>query len=348
MSSRIYYADVLRVTATISVVVLHTTAPILYKFSSIDRSWWWIGNVVDSSCRWCIPIFIMLSGMLLLDTSKSESSKLFFQKRFNKVIVPFVVWSILYSFWKTRWNFSYSISGSISDFLTGDIYYHLWFFYPLIGVYILTPILRCYTKNASSRTLTYFVILWLIATPFYNAINQFPSLTVTTPLYFAIIVIAFLGYFFLGFLLNKRGIGHKRRRYIYVAALAGISITILGTYFLTKHADGVFQGYFYNYFSINVIILSTAIFLTAKDTEWSKTLFKNAKASRFLDDFSSASLGIFLVHPLILDILPVLRIESTTIHPAIGIPLVSVLTISISFVLIRLLQRTPIIKRIVP
>lgn len=348
MRIRTYYADLLRVTATVSVIVLHATAPILYKFNSIDHSWWWIGNIVDSCCRWCIPIFIMLSGMLLLDTSKSESSKIFFQKRFNKVIIPFVVWSIFYSFWKTRWDFSYSISGFVRDFLTGNVYYHLWFFYPLIGIYVITPILRRYIKSAGRQTLMYFIILWLIATPFYSAINEFPSLTIAYPPYLAITVIAFLGYFFLGFLLNKIDIDSKRRKYIYVVAFVGLLVTIFGTYFLTKRADGVFRGYFYNYFSVNVIILSAAIFLICRKTEWSEKLFKGAKASRFLVDFSSASLGIYLVHPLILDVLSALNVHSMSIHPAIGIPLTSVLTIATSFILIRLLQRTPIIKRIVP
>lgn len=107
MRNRSVYADILRVGALIGVVFLHSAAPPMYLFNSIDPSWWWIANIIDAGTRWSVPIFLMLSGMLLLDTKYDEPMSLFFKKRFNKVILPFLVWSVIYSFWTATGHMFY-------------------------------------------------------------------------------------------------------------------------------------------------------------------------------------------------------------------------------------------------
>ena len=72
LRGRYLYADILRVSAIVGVVFLHVAAQIIYQFNTVGRGWWWTANVIDSCTRWAVPIFIMLSGMLLLDPSKAN------------------------------------------------------------------------------------------------------------------------------------------------------------------------------------------------------------------------------------------------------------------------------------
>ncbi len=335
-----------------AVVFLHVAAPPMYQFNSITRSWWWIADVVDSSVRWAVPIFLMLSGMLLLDTKRDESVKLFFTKRINKVFIPLLVWSILYSFWKLRYGlifhgeFLYSIPGFIRDFLTGNVYYHLGFFYYLIGLYLITPILRVYVKNASDSSLKYFLILWLIASPLYSLMGKFFNLNIAIQLQFAT---GFVGYFVLGYFLSIADVDIKWRRFLYVLAGLGLMIAVFGTYVLTKKKDGVLDVYFYDYLTANIIVISASIFLFFRYAKWPKKLSENTSfLRRSIARFSNASFGVFLIHPMILDVLDVLKINASFIHPLVGIPITAILTILISLVLVKLLQRVPVLNRIVP
>lgn len=363
MRSRVAYADVLRVSATFTVVVLHTAAPLLYQFNSIDRSGWLIGDVIDSCCRWAVPVFLMISGMLLLGTSKSESLRSFFGKRVNKVVFPFIAWSIIYSFWSfgghniahyihefivNHDGFPYSVSGFVKDFLRGDVHYHLWYFYPLIALYIMTPVIRHFVRDARAKGLVCFLLLWLVAAAAYGAICQLSGVTDSGPAYYGTFAVVAIGYFVLGHFFNKVDIGRKSRTIIYVAALVGLLISIIGTYVWTSRSDGELQDYFYDYFSVTVIALSAAVFLACSKVDWEKKLPDGSRASRLLSDASSASLGVYLIHPLFLETLSMIGIDATFVHPALAIPLISIVAIAASFVAVRLLQRVPLIRRIVP
>lgn len=86
----------LRVFAIAMVVILHASGLILVEaeFSSYD---WWVGNIYNAFTRMAVPIFFMISGYLLL--SKNEGILSFYKKRFSKILLPFIIWTLFYSVW---------------------------------------------------------------------------------------------------------------------------------------------------------------------------------------------------------------------------------------------------------
>jgi len=356
MKSRLLYADILRVSAVAAVVFLHAAAPSEYQFNSITHSWWWVANVFDSSSRWAVPVFIMLSGMLLLDVSKTESASSFFRKRVNKVVVPFLVWSVVYSLWKVTKNgllshgqIQYSVIGFFVDLLRGNVYYHLGFFYYLIGLYLVTPILRVYIRNASNRNILYFLLLWVFATPLYGIIARFFHIGIAIQLPLAT---GFVGYFVLGHFLNSSDIRLKWRRLIYIVGIFSLLVTAYGTYFLTSSKGGTLDEYFHEYLTANVIGLSVAVFLVFKHIKWPRWISDESAASfswrRFIVTLSGASLGVFVIHPIILEVLFDSHINYMLIHPLLGIPITAMATLIVSFAVVRIMQELPIVRRIVP
>lgn len=350
--NRSIYADILRVFAICAVVLLHSAAPPMYLFNSIDPSWWWIANIIDAGTRWSVPIFLMLSGMLLLDTQYDEPMSLFFKKRFNKVILPFLVWSVIYSFWTATGHmffhgeFQYSIQGFLVSFLEGTVYSHLGFCYYLIGLYLITPILRVYVKNATNSNLAYFLILWLIVTTVYGISLRFYDLSIAIPMQ---LVTGFTGYYILGYFLNRIDVKPIYRRLCYILAGFGLLVTIAGTYMLTVVNDGTLDQYFYGYLTVNVIVVATAVFLYCKYTKWPvKLSIDSSIESRSLVKLSNASWGVFLIHPMIQYVLSYMKLDYTLFNPLIGIPLNAVLTLIISFALVFVMRKIPVIKRIVP
>src|SRR3546814_5311212 len=66
--------DTARIGACFMVVVLHVAA---MNFGVFDHQWW-ASNFYDSLTRSCVPVFLMISGVLLL--GKQETLAVFFRK----------------------------------------------------------------------------------------------------------------------------------------------------------------------------------------------------------------------------------------------------------------------------
>lgn len=88
------YLDKLRVLATVLVIAVHTVS--LGSTLVPERSAVWYGFEISNYLFLCCNLlFIMISGALLLPV-KDESAGQFYRKRFLKVLVPMVIYYILY------------------------------------------------------------------------------------------------------------------------------------------------------------------------------------------------------------------------------------------------------------
>ena len=87
--------ETLKFVAIIMVVFIHIVCGELYEVESGELSYEWIiSNVIDSFCRSCVPIFVMVSGFFLL--GKDEKITVFFKKRILKIIPKFLIYSIIF------------------------------------------------------------------------------------------------------------------------------------------------------------------------------------------------------------------------------------------------------------
>ena len=71
-SNRIVYLDVLRVIACFSVIMVHSCAQ--YFVKDIGSFNFWVGNIFDGLARIGVPLFIMISGALMLDKNYQFST----------------------------------------------------------------------------------------------------------------------------------------------------------------------------------------------------------------------------------------------------------------------------------
>ena len=127
--------DLGRLVACILVVLHHTFGikpqayPTLYLFTST-----------------CVPLFILLSGSLLLN--QKYSILVFYKKRLSKILLPALFWILFYSLFRIATEFY--VNGSISYYtilknsigINGWPYYHLWYLYLIFLLYLITPILQ--------------------------------------------------------------------------------------------------------------------------------------------------------------------------------------------------------------
>ena len=63
---RKHWIDYLRVIAIIAVITIHSTTSFYARFGEIGMLDWWLANLLNSASRFAIPLFVMISGALLL------------------------------------------------------------------------------------------------------------------------------------------------------------------------------------------------------------------------------------------------------------------------------------------
>ncbi|WP_417888211.1 acyltransferase [Zunongwangia sp.] len=329
MKKKSLWLDNIRAISTIAVVILHVSSPILYKYGEISEGIWNIGNFYDGMVRFCVPVFFMLSGALLL--SKDYQLSYFIKKRFWRIIPPLIFWSVIYLIYDKFLvgEKSYTIISSIKMIIRNLFYgakFHLWFVYTLLGLYLFIPILRKWIKHSNNKEILYFLIIW-----FFTIIYSLPYLKTYLPNIPLTNFSGYIGYLVLGYYLSNFTLRNKYIPIIY--AIVGMGITIYGTYYLTNQKNE-FSGYFYGYLTPNVLLSSIGIFLILKNLK-----IKSNKIKRVILFISNESFGIYLVHVLTLTLLSKVGINWQFTNPIMSIPITTLICILISTLIIYLIRK---------
>ncbi|WP_105197157.1 acyltransferase, partial [Flavobacterium columnare] len=308
----------LRVLATFSVIFLHSASGILYLYGTISAFDWWIGNIYDSIVRFCVPIFLMISGTLIL-SKDYESTREYLKKRVLRIFYPFLFWSILYisidlfhKINKGEYLTFLQIFKFILIKLKTGASFHFWYIYMIIGLYLFFPIIQKWLKKSDDDQIKYFLIIW-----FFSLFTKLPIIDKLIPPIEISYFSGYIGYPILGYYLTKVNFNFKKKKVIYLfLILIGILITILATFFMTQYKGKFYDG-FYNYLTPNVVITSIGLFLLFKD-------FIKINSNIILT-LSNYSYGIYLAHIFVMAMLEKLGISYTFINPTIGIPVTSIL-----------------------
>ncbi len=343
----ILWADLIRVVATILVVVVHVSGQITNVWGEVPNGQWFIANIYGGIARICVPLFFMISGSLLLP--RSESLGTFYRKRIPKVLIPLTVWSLIYLGWFCDNHGGACTPNLIQEMLlVRGAYYHLWFLRALLGIYLILPILRLMVQpEADRKILWYWIGLWLVFQTGLTLAKQFWGfqLGLNVPL-----ATGFVGFFILGYLLGTWSLSRTAIIFSALVWVLGTLATIIGTYRMTQYS-GEFEGFFYDFTSLNVILASAAAFLLLRwlsETE-GFTLPQVHNAIRWI---ASGSFGIYLIHILVIEVLqskiPGFHLDSFIGNPLWSIPLLSAIVFTVSFVFVRVLQKLPFLKSIIP
>jgi surface polysaccharide O-acyltransferase-like enzyme len=343
----ISWADLIRVVAIYLVVVIHVSGQLTEAWGKIPTDQWIIADVDGGIARVAVPLFFMISGYLLLP--RSESLGNFYAKRMLKLLVPFVVWSLIYLGWYCGTHPNTCTLAVVWELLMPPgAYYHLWFLYAMLSIYLVLPVLRLmFGPDTEKKILWYLILLWLVFQPILATANKFWNLDIrfAPPL-----TTGFVCFFLLGYLLGEIPLSRARVILSAVAWVIGMLATIIGTYFLTR-ASGQFDGFFYDFVSLNVILASAATFLLLRWLSDRKP-FTSPKALLITRSLATAAFGIYLIHVLVIEVLsgwlPFVTINSFMGHALWSILLVSTLVFLVSFLFTRFLQRIPILRYIVP
>jgi surface polysaccharide O-acyltransferase-like enzyme len=343
----ILWIDLIRVAAIFLVVMIHVSGQLTNVWGEIPEGQWLIADMYGGIARIAVPLFFMISGYLLLP--RSESLGVFYAKRMTRILIPLVAWSLIYLGWYCNGHSNTCTLGFAWElFLTQGTYYHLWFLYSLLSIYLILPVLRLMIKpDTDKRILWYLIVLWLIFQPILTTAHRFWNFSIKLS---APLAAGFVCFFVLGYLLGEIPLSRAKILLSGIVWLISTLVTIVGTYLLTRATDQ-FDSFFYDFVSLNVIVASGTAFLLLR---WisEATFFGSAKAQALLRTLATSAFGIYLLHILVIEILrysiPFLHVDAFIGSAIWSVPLVSAVVFLLSFLLVRVLQKMPILNYIVP
>lgn len=306
--SRTHWADVCRILATFGVILVHTSGPIFYQYGKIDQFDWLSAHFINSLVRCSVPLFVMLSGALLLQNNSREITLSELYKRVMRIAIPLLTWNLFYMVF-----LSYHTGSSIDvlSMLHTPAMYHLTFLYTLIGVYLLIPILQVIFKLLVSRKdlQVYFLSGWFIVTciPVFKSI-PFISSTIGTD------YVGWAGYFLIGGVIGhyfKNGVNLKKWHLLIalITYVFSVAVTFTLTWMLSSQANSPIQ-IAYEYFSPNVFFAAISVFIFIINIQ------VNDVTSKVLQWVSNLTFPVYFMHVVVLDIVHV-----NIITPEISMPI---------------------------
>lgn len=361
----IVWLDVVRFIAMFTVVCCHCTDPFNFypgTAPDIERIKLW-GAIYGALLRPCVPLFVMITGALLLPV-RGEAS-VFYKKRILRVLWPFLIWSVVYNLfpWITGVLglspgilldfFPYSGEEVMRQSLAVSLDYvaqipfnfsivdvHMWYIYLLIGLYLYLPVFSAWVEKASDKAKLWFLAAFAVTTllPYYNQFvaqylwgacswNAFGMLY-----YFA----GFNGYLLLGHYLRNLDWSMKKTLAVGVPLfVAGYIVTFLGFRYiasLPEYTDEMLE-LFFTYCSLNVVMMTVPVFMLAKKVD-----FRSEKIRKALANLTLCGFGIYMIHYFFTGPSVVLM-RAIGVPVPIQIPLAAVVAFGVSWLIVWAVYR---------
>ena len=364
-NQHIVWLDVVRFIAMFTVVCCHCTDPFNFypgTAPNIGEIKLW-GAIYGSVLRPCVPLFVMITGALLLPVRSDAST--FYKKRIPRVFYPFLIWSVLYNLfpWITgllglnpqiildffpyageevmQQSFSVSLEYILMiPFNFSILAVHMWYIYLLIGLYLYLPVFSAWVEKASERAKLMFLLAWgvtLLLPYYYQFVSNYLWGTCSWNSFGMLYAFAgFNGYLLLGHYLKNLEWSLKKTLAIGIPMFAvGYAVTFLGFRHITalpEYTDEMLE-LFFTYCSLNVVMMTIPVFMLAK-----KVKVNSERMTKALANLTVCGFGIYMIHYFFTGPSVVLMIA---INMPIGlqIPVAAILAFAVSWGLVWLIYR---------
>ena len=364
-NQHIVWLDVVRFIAMFTVVCCHCTDPFNFypgTAPNIGEIKLW-GAIYGSVLRPCVPLFVMITGALLLPVRSDAST--FYKKRIPRVFYPFLIWSVLYNLfpWITgllglnpqiildffpyageevmQQSFSVSLEYILMiPFNFSILAVHMWYIYLLIGLYLYLPVFSAWVEKASERAKLMFLLAWgvtLLLPYYYQFVSNYLWGTCSWNSFGMLYAFAgFNGYLLLGHYLKNLEWSLKKTLAIGIPMFAvGYAVTFLGFRHITalpEYTDEMLE-LFFTYCSLNVVMMTIPVFMLEKKVKVNSERMKKALANLTVCGF-----GIYMIHYFFTGPSVVLM-RAINMPIGLQIPVAAILAFAVSWGLVWLIYR---------
>lgn len=334
------YISILNVLACIGVVILHTFET---GYTS-DANF--VFEVLIRTIAYCaVPVFFMITGATLIDYRERYDTKTFFKKRLLKVIIPLIIWSIIYfiiNFFKGKFSINDLSFKFVFEYFflvkTNPIF---WFFVVIIGIYLAIPVISLIPQETRRKAFLYIIIITFVFNQFLPDLLYHLNLNYNYDLKFPLTYSGWISFIFIGYYIDKYEIVKKHRVIIYVLGIIGFLTMVVPTIFISYHKNES-CSWFDEYYDAPCVLYSASVFLFFKSKINNNQIV--TKIMPFFNFVAPTTLGIYVLHIAIRDFL---RYFYT--YSYFGMNLVLTLSIlTICFIVVKIVQKIPGLRHIFP
>ena len=333
-NNRILYFDILRILACSLVLLTHSAMP------AVDMAYGPFYAFFSTLAAPSSELFLCISGAILLPVTKSLSE--FYKRRFTKLVYPVLFWSILMSFFFCYYG-EYDINMAFRKLLLlpfKPVHGVYWFVYAICGLYLIAPFISRWLISSTQKELQLFLMLWVI-TQTLPLLNYFhPNLYELNGSYYSMFSSfgGFMGYMILGFYLRKYPIVIKGERFTLLTTIL-VTLLLFMVVFFFKINDidtSILTDNLSLFSTLAVVNIFTFIQIISKASVFQKIALYLAKIAKY-------SFGIYLCHMIVIRMVWKIFAE-LRMHPVIETPLICLLSLFISYIIIRLFSKLPFSK----
>lgn len=340
---KILYPELIRIAAILAVIAQHVSAHVLKvtEYGSLD---WQITQVINIVISWGVPVFVMVSGIFLLDPQKNITLKKIYGGYIPRMIIALVVMipiqKILVGMLRDGWSLKSLFKDAIWSVVNtnGNLVY--WYLYMMIGVYIILPILRAVTKALSKAEVLYVILVLFISNsvlPFCDTLT-WEIMKVFKRFTNALFIKNLIPYALLlliGYYVAHYGLKKNQENLLMVMGVLGMFFTVYMCRKTTFYS-GKLELIWASDFAPGMVMFAIAVFIFCKRISGLKCI---KKIENKILSLGTLSFGIYLVHNIVTNYLRYWGIDGRCFHVVVGIPLVTIVIYLITASIVYFLRK---------
>jgi len=336
MESRKTSLDVLTVIASFLVVLLHQAAQtenhsIIYLYQIISEA--------------AVPLFIMKSGALLLSGAK-QTDYAYIRKRIAKIALIIVFWGLFYNLLCNALIDGISaviLWKSVLAVITADTAYNyqFWYLYMLLGLYVMTPVIKKFTDHASKKDFLYAIVLFSLVgfvIPFVCGLLGIDTQSIWVVKWLSPFSAYLLLYYILGTYLDRYPLTKRQR---WAATLLAVLLGVLTLWQCMEDSPQESKELWLQYEAPFTLVYAAALF------SWINRKC-DSRAGKRISCLAKYGLGVYILHPaVIVAMRKLLGIDVTCFAPAISVPVLTCVVYACCIFAAWLLKKIPLIRRVI-
>ncbi|MGN1382545.1 MAG: acyltransferase, partial [Eubacterium sp.] len=267
----------MRIIATFFIIILHS----LFASSIYFRGDMTAGNrmfeqVFQNMLMWCVPIFLMITGALLLEPSREIPLKKLFGRYIKRMLLTLIVFTFIFQLLDYETGLQPSLfTGWLRSLFFAKSWAHMWYLYMIIGLYLMMPFYKLVTRYAE-KLVPYLIVLLLIFTAVIPLFSESFGFGIPTATVYPV-------YLFIGYWLFH----HKMNLPLSLLLTLGCSAALIAVTVAFLGRTGITDS-FCGYASILVVGQSAGIYSLLNRIP--------ADADSWIRKIDSCTFGVYILH----------------------------------------------------
>ena len=341
-NNKLVYVEFLRLFTTLLVIMVHIcnsarliedNVPLINKTICIAGY-----NLFCVS----VPIFVMITGLLLLNPEKNITVEKIIKKYILRMVLVLLTFGVGYSWMELIFDQKtinpIQLVYAFGNMLKGETWAHMWYIYMLIGLYALTPLFRALIMRDNDKEIKFFIAVMFLFICIPHMIEGFTGFKLN---FYTPITYIYPLYYVLGYYLGNMKYDTGKDKYIYTLGIISMFI-LIGSAFIQSYCGIESFENVALFSSPFILFFGMFIFISFRDKRQALEKYY----SKLIVSQSRHSFGIYILHMFFVNIIyKLFKINPLNYPIIISLPLMLIIVYTGSFIGTWILLKIPFLRK---